>query len=69
MAPEQAEGADLDGRCDLFSLGCVLYRMTTGKSPFAAPDLISTLRKVVLEEPDPAALSFAPRCRQPCRTW
>ncbi len=34
MAPEQARAETVDGRADLFSLGCILYRMATGKMPF-----------------------------------
>ncbi len=53
MAPEQATGKEVDARCDLFSLGCVLYRMCTGELPFKGQDTISTLMAVVNAKPPP----------------
>ena len=53
MAPEQAQGRTLDERCDLFSLGCVLYRMTTGQLPFHGTDAVSTLVAISTARPRP----------------
>jgi formylglycine-generating enzyme required for sulfatase activity len=53
MAPEQANGQPLDGRCDLFSLGCVVYRLCTGRLPFNGPDTVATLLAVATEQPPP----------------
>ncbi len=53
MAPEQARGERPDGRADLFSLGCVLYRLLTGRLPFDRPTLMGTLTALATEEPTP----------------
>lgn len=53
LAPEQARGLPLDYRCDLFSLGCVLYRMLTGILPFDGPDLLGLLSSLAVDEPRP----------------
>lgn len=51
MAPEQASGEHVDHRADLFSLGCVLYQMTTGVVPFQGVNIRSILRAVLLDSP------------------
>jgi serine/threonine protein kinase len=53
MAPEQARGDAVDYRADLFSLGCVLYWMSTGQLPFQGTDVLSTLTALATTEPDP----------------
>jgi len=42
MSPEQIDGSDIDSRCDLFSLGVVLYEMITGKHPFVRDTVPAT---------------------------
>ncbi len=56
MSPEQASGADLDGRSDLYSLGIVLFRMVTGQLPFDKPDLVSLLMAQINQPPPPVLL-------------
>ncbi len=51
MSPEQARGQTLDGRADLFSLGCVLYEALTGQRPFAGLDTMSILMSLASHTP------------------
>lgn len=53
MSPEQVHGDALDQRSDLFSLGSVLYLMTTGRPPFRARNTMAVLRRVAEDEPRP----------------
>jgi Tol biopolymer transport system component len=51
MSPEQVRGEAADARSDIFSLGCVLYEMTSGHRAFARETAAETLAAIVRDEP------------------
>jgi serine/threonine protein kinase len=53
MAPEQARGEAVDHRTDLFSLGCVLYRICTGRMPFQRDNTMALLPSLAADQPPP----------------
>jgi tRNA A-37 threonylcarbamoyl transferase component Bud32 len=53
MSPEQARGQPVDGRSDLYALGCILYEALTGRPPCVGADFISTLVTHIQEVPVP----------------
>ncbi len=57
MSPEQARGEPADFRSDLFSLGVLLYEALGGRSPFTGTNPLSTLQRVLNDEPEPLALA------------
>jgi serine/threonine protein kinase len=55
MAPEVLQGADADARSDIFSLGCVLYEMITGKRAFEGKSQLSVLAAILEKDPEPVS--------------
>lgn len=56
MSPEQLRGAEVDVRCDIYSLGAVLYELLAGHPPFTGLSVAEIIAKHILEEP-PALLA------------
>src|SRR5690606_683977 len=60
MSPEQASGEpNLDGRTDIYALGCVLYEMLAGEPPFTGPTAQAIITRSITEEPRPLARTRA----------
>ena len=53
MSPEQAEGQEVDARSDIFSFGCVLYKMLTGTQAYQGASYASTVASVLTYDPAP----------------
>ena len=58
MSPEQAEGKQVDGRCDVFAMGCLMYEMLTGRRAFQGETKARTLSAILmLDPPSPSQIA------------
>ena len=68
MSPEQASGAALDQRTDLYSTAVVLYEMISGKLPHMAQEVQSLVYLIACEEPTPIS-TYVPNITRPYREF
>jgi len=66
MSPEQAKGHSADQRSDIFSFGCVLYEMLTGRQAFQSDTVSETIAAVLMRDPDFTAIpaNLHPRAQE-----
>jgi serine/threonine-protein kinase len=50
MSPEQVQGKKVDGRSDLFSVGCMLFELSSGRRPFHSDNLMAIFYKITHED-------------------
>ena len=67
MAPEQGEGLEVDIRADLYSVGCVLYELVTGRPPFVAENPVGMIYQHIHQEPQ-SPTELNPACPQELET-
>ena len=60
MSPEQARGAAVDARTDIWAFGCVLYELLSGRRTFVGDSAVQILNAVIEREPDWSAIAHAP---------
>jgi len=61
MSPEQAQGAALNGRSDLYTVGTLLYQMLLGRAPFIDDDAVVVMAKHIRELPEAPNVSMPER--------
>jgi tRNA A-37 threonylcarbamoyl transferase component Bud32/uncharacterized tellurite resistance protein B-like protein len=64
MAPEQASGGEVDGRTDIYALGCMIFEMLTGQVPFPGDNFMKVLGQHI-GEPAPRLREVAPQLPLP----
>ncbi|WP_428844312.1 serine/threonine-protein kinase PknH/PknJ [Mycolicibacter sinensis] len=57
-APEALSGAHLDGRADIYSLGCTLFSLLTGRTPFSSANGMAAVMMAHLHQPPPRVSDF-----------
>ena len=63
MSPEQVEGKPVNGRSDLYSLGVILYELTTGTNPFKGDSLSAIFQSILQDRPPGPAPADTPISR------
>ena len=69
MAPERGGPDPIDGRSDLYSLGCTLYHLLTGRPPFAGGDASAKVLRHRIDGTARRCANSGRTCRMRSRRW